>query len=330
MTHSKNILKGFVLPGLPHILLAPDQNPGWMKVRKSFDLVKQSIDELNPDVLLVYSTYWPSVLGHQVLTRPMSEWVHVDDQFHALGSIPYKIKGDEELGNKIVSQCKERGLYAKSVNYNGFPIDTGAVVVHQLVNKDNKRPMIVVSSNVYSDRAETVVFGKAARDAIEVSGKTAVAIVVTSLSNRLHSDIVEPKDDRIHSLKDHEWNQKFLEFMAEGRLEDASQLSRQFHREARVHKVANFKPFWWLSAVMGQNNLYTGEVLSYEPIYGTGAAVVGLSPSHKAARDLEFDENDPEVYKGERNVLGGDEEEQISLSQDMREVEDSDAFGRAP
>lgn len=259
----------------------------------------------------------------------MSEWTHVDDQFHALGSIPYKIKGDEDLGNAIVNQCKERGLYAKPVNYHGFPIDTGAVVVHQLVNQDNKRPMVVVSSNVYSDRAETVVFGKAVRDALEASGKTAVAIVVSSLSNRLHSEIVEPKDDHIHSLKDHEWNQKFLEFLSEGRLEDASQLSRQFHKEARVHKVANFKPFWWLSAVMGQNNLYAGEVLSYEPIYGTGAAVVGLTPSDKAARDLEFDENDPEVYQGERNVLGGDEEE-VSLSQDMRETEDSDAFGRAP
>ncbi len=326
-----SLLKGFILPGLPHILLASDQNPGWKKVRESFHQVKKSIDELNPDVLLVYSTYWPSVLGHQVLTRPMSEWTHVDDQFHALGSIPYKIKGDQNLGELIVEKSKERGLYAKPVNYHGFPIDTGAVVVHQLINKDNKRPMIVVSSNVYSDRAETVVFGKAARDALEASGKTAVAIVVSSLSNRLHSETVEPKDDRIHSLKDHEWNLKFLEFLKEGRLEDASQLSRQFHKEARVHKVANFKPFWWLSSVMGQNNLYAGEVLGYEPIYGSGAAVVGLTPSEKAARDLEFDENDPDVYKGERNVLGGDEEgTQQSLSLDMRDPEDSDAFGRAP
>lgn len=330
MKFKNPLLKGFILPGLPHLLLAADQNPGWLKVRKSFDSVKKSIDVLNPDVILVYSTYWPSVLGHQVLTRPLSEWTHVDDQFHALGSISYQIKGDENLGNLIVQKSKARGLYAKPVNYHGFPIDTGSVVVHQLVNQMNKRPMVMVSSNVYADRAETIVFGKAAVDALVEQGKTAVAIVVTSLSNRLHTEIVDPKDDHIQSLKDQEWNQKFLEFLTEGRLEDVSQLSRQFHKEARVHKVSNFKPFWWLSSVMGQNNLYAGEVLSYEPVCGTGAAVVGLTPSEKAARDLEFDENDPENYLGERNVLGGDEEINTSSSQDMREVEDSDAFGRAP
>ena len=90
-----------------------------------------------------------------------------------------------------------------------------------------------------------------------------------------------------------------------GRLEDAAQLSRQFHREARVNKVANYKPFWWLASVMGQSNLYTGEVMEYQPIYGSGAAVVGLTPAARAARDLEFDEADPEVFPGERNVLGG-------------------------
>jgi len=191
------------------------------------------------------------------------------------------------------------------VNYKGFPIDTGSVVVSKIVNPDNRRPMVMVSSNIYSDRAETLVLGKAGRDALEAQGKRAVAIVVSSLSNRIHERKTDPKDDHIHSLKDQEWNAKFLEFLAAGRLEDVSQLSRQFHKEARVHKVANFKPFWWLASIMGQSNLYVGDVMEYQPIYGSGAAVVGLTPSSKAARDLEFDEADPERYSGERNVLGG-------------------------
>jgi len=328
-TMNKNpLLKAFLLPGLPHLVLAADQNPGWKKIKACFSEVRKSIDLLNPDVLLVYSTYWPSILGHQVLTRPLSEWTHVDDQFHALGSIPYKIKGDELLGSLIVQKSKERGLYAKTVNYQGFPIDTGSVVVHELVNASAKRPMVVVSSNIYADRAETIVFGKAAVDALKEQGKTAVAIIVSSLSNRLHSEVVAPADDHIHSQKDHEWNLKFLEFLKEGRLEDVSQLSRQFHREARVHKVANFKPFWWLSAVMGQNNLYAGEILGYEPVCGTGAAVVGLTPAHKAAKDLEFDENDPDRYGGERNVIGGDEEE--DAGSDAAFMSEEEVFGKAP
>jgi 2-aminophenol/2-amino-5-chlorophenol 1,6-dioxygenase alpha subunit len=303
-------VKGYVLPGLPHLVLTPDANPGWKKVRQAMDKVRQQIAALDADVLILYSTYWPSIIGHQVQARPNPEWVHVDDEFHELGSIPYKLR--------YVDAAKIRKLTARTVNYNGFPIDTGSVVVSKLVNPDNRLPAVIVSSNIYSDRAETLVLGKAARDALEKTGKKAVAIAVTSLSNRLHDHFINPKDDKIHSLKDQEWNQKFLEFLQAGRLEDVSQLSRQFHREARVNKVANFKPFWWLASVMGQSNRYVGEVLEYQPIYGSGAAVVGLTPSTSEARDLEFDEADPENYSGERNVLSG------GLELPDAEVEDLD------
>lgn len=297
------VVKGYMLPGLPHLLLTPDANPGWRKVRDAMDKVRKQIEEINPDVLVIYSTYWPSVIGHQIQANPAPEWIHVDDEFHELGSIPYKMRIDTELAHAYVAAAEEKKLTARPVNYFGFPIDTGTVVVSQVLNSDNRWPMVIVSSNIYSDRAETLVLGKAGRDALVKQGKRAVAIVVSSLSNRIHEHKVDPKDDRIHSLKDQEWNTKFLEFLKAGRLEDVSQLSRQFHKEARVNKVANFKPFWWLAAIMGQSNLYAGDVMEYQPIYGSGAAVVGLTPSEHGARDLEFDEADPDSYSGERNVL---------------------------
>lgn len=300
---------GFMLPGVPHILLASDRNPGWKKVREAFKAVRQELIDSGVEGLMLYSTYWPSVIGHQIQANPNPEWVHVDEEFHELGSIPYKMKVDVSLAEQLCSKAKERGLQSRTVNYHGFPIDTGSVVVNQLLNHDNRWPVVIVSSNIYSDRAETVVFGKAARDAIEASGKKIAPIIVSSLSNRLHGSWIDPKDDKIHSLKDQEWNKKFLEFLGEGRLEDVSQLSRQFHREARVNKVSNFKPFWWLAAVMGQNNLYSGKIFEYQPVFGSGAAVIGLTPSERGARDLEFDENDPDQYQGERNVIGAEEDE---------------------
>jgi 2-aminophenol/2-amino-5-chlorophenol 1,6-dioxygenase subunit alpha len=325
------VLKGYLLPGLPHILLAPDKNPGWKKVRQAFDKVRAEIEELKPDILVIYSTYWPSVIGHQVQAYPNPEWVHVDEEFHELGSIPYKMKVDAEFAKTYVEKAKARGLHARTVAYKGFPIDTGAVVVSKLVNPDAKIPCVIVSSNVYSDRAETLVLGKAARDAVEASGKKAVAIVVSSLSNRLHTEWIDPKDDKISSLKDQEWNSKFLEFFKDGKLEDISQLSRQFHKEARVSKVANFKPFWWLASFMGQNNLYAGDVIEYQPIYGTGAAVVGLTPSLRAARDLEFDESDPDKYLGERNVLDQSNQTPELMPNIRPNIEnEEDVFGREP
>src|SRR4051812_12199588 len=99
MTNEKQnpIKKGFLLPGLPHILLCPDKNPGWKSVREAFAKVREEIETINPDILLIYSTYWPSVIGHQIQADPNPVWTHVDEEFHALGSIPYNMKIDSEF-----------------------------------------------------------------------------------------------------------------------------------------------------------------------------------------------------------------------------------------
>lgn len=324
---SNHILKGFVLPGLPHPLLCPEKNKGWKKLRTAFDQVRSEIEQSDADLLIVYSTMWPSILGHQIQANPEPEWTHVDEQFHDLGSIPYKFKIDTDFATTLDETCKARGLASRTINYNGFPIDTGSITALKLINPDNRIPASILSSNIYSDRVETVVFGKATREALEKQNKKAIVVIVSTLSNRLHSEFIKPEEDRIHSAKDEEWNQKVLEFLEHGRLEDVSQLSRQIHKEARVKKVVNFKSFWWFSAVMGQHNRYAGQIYEYQPIYGTGGAVIGLTPSQEAARDLEFDENDPEVYSGNRNVLSPSAESMADFSSQTQPALGSENVG---
>lgn len=307
-SHSNPIIKGFVLPGLVHPLLCPEANIGYHKVRSAFERVRDEVEKSSADLLLIYSTMWPSVLGHQIQAHPEPEWTLVDEEFHDLGSVPYKLKIDIELAHAYNKHAQARGLHSRTVAYHGFPIDSGSIVALKLINPHNRLPAVIVSSNIYADRAETVVLAKAAVDALQEQGKKAIAIIVSTLSNRLHSDWIDPKEDKIHSLKDQEWNLKILEFLEKGRLEDVAQLSRQIQREARVKKVTNFKPFWWLSSVMGSHNRYKGQVYEYQPIYGTGCAVIGLTPTSHAARDLEFDEDAPDFYTGERNVLSASSE----------------------
>ncbi|KAA3605559.1 MAG: hypothetical protein DWQ01_19000 [Planctomycetota bacterium] len=54
---------------------------------------------------------------------------------------------------------------------------------------------------------------------------------------------------------------------------------------------------------MGQHNRYEGKLVDYQPIWGTGAALVSLTPAVKAAGTLEYDEDDTEFYHGDRHVL---------------------------
>ncbi len=294
---------GVIVPGLPHPLLAADQNDGWMRLRQGFEAARAEIESHEPDVLIVYSTMWPSVIGHQIQSDPNPEWVHVDELFHALGSIPYRFSIDTDFAHGLQAAAAARGLQARTVAYHGFPVDTGSVVALTLLDPDDAIPAAILSSNVYSDRAETVVLGKAVRDTLAAQGKRAVIVVVATLSNRLFTEWIEPSEDRIHSLKDDEWNRKVLEFLRAGRLEDTAQLSREVHRQVRVAKVVNFKPMWFLSATLGAHNHYEGTVHAYEAVFGTGSAVVTLTPSETGLGDREFDEDDVEEFRGDRGVL---------------------------
>ena len=297
-----SVIAGFIVPGKPHILLSPNDNEGWSSLNRSYGLLKQKIKELSPDLILLYSTGWPSIIGHQIQADPWPEWDLVDQDFHQLGTIKYKLRISPEFGNAYLKAAKERGLTARTVAYHGFPVDTGTVVALSLLNPDNEFPASIVSCNMYADRGETIVLGKAALDAIKSSGKRVVVVAVTAFSNRHFTDWIDPKDDHIHSAKDDEWNRKLLELLDQGRLEDVAQLARTFSRQA--HGDSRMKAIWWLSAVMGQHNDFEGTVFDYQPVFGTGAALVGLTPSETGGSDLEYDEDDVEVYKGDRNVLG--------------------------
>lgn len=303
MSTNEPAVIGGIVTGLPHPLLVPERNPGWQRVRDGFERLRDQIHAAKPDLLVLYSTMWPSIIGTQIQADPSPEWVHVDELFHDLGSIPYRFRIDADFAKIWRDAAEARGLAARTTAYHGFPIDTGSVVALKLLNPDNTIPAVICSSNVYADRAETVVLGKATRDALEKDGRKAAVFSVMSLSNRLFTDFIDPADDHVHSPKDDEWNRKILELLQDGRLEDTAQLSRTIHRQIRVSKVVSFKSLWWLSAVMGQHNHYRGEVHAYEPIMGTGGAVVGLTPLPGERGDREFDEDDVEFFRGNREVL---------------------------
>tara|TARA_Y100001935_G_scaffold32845_1_gene26176 strand:- start:13783 stop:14709 length:927 start_codon:yes stop_codon:yes gene_type:complete len=294
---------GLYVPPHPHPLLAPDANPGYKRLREAYDQCKDRIEKSDADIIIVYSTTWPSIIGHQFQANPNSEWVHVDDDFHYMGSMPYSFTMDSEFAARCVEKAESRGLQARTVNYDAFPIDTGSITALSLLNPDNRIPSTIVSSNMYANRSETIVLGKSIRDALIETGKKAVVVVVSSLSNRMFTEPIDPIDDRIHSQKDDDWNRKILEFFEGGRLEDLSQLSREIHGQIRVQKVVAYKPAWWMASTMGQHNNYTGEVLAYEALHGSGGAVIQLTPSHGSMGDKEFDEDDVEYYHGDRDVL---------------------------
>ena len=298
-----------IVPRMPHPLLCPDDSPGYRQLADAYSEARARIEAIQPDLLVLFSAGWVSILGHQVQVDPAPEWVHVDQDFHALGSIPYTLRIDPQFGEAVATAGRERGLRMQTVAYRGFPVDTGTITALKLLNPDNAFPASVMSCNMYSDRAETVVLGKAAADAISAQGKRVVAIAVSNLTHRLHPRPVPPAEDRFASMKDDEWVRKGLEILGEGRLEDVSQLARLF--AAQAHADSKLKALWWLASCAGAHNRYRGDVLAYAPVQGAGCAVVALTPDARSAANLEFDEDDVDVFLGDRNVLASANEDPV-------------------
>ncbi|MGB0952531.1 MAG: hypothetical protein ACPG31_04860 [Planctomycetota bacterium] len=304
------ILGGYVVPSRPLPLLAPEASPAWQSLHDSYAKIRAEIEASEADLILLFSTRWVSIIGHQMQADPAPKFWVVDEDFHQFGSLHYDLRMDAEFAATYRDCAQERGLHARTVAYEGFPIDVGSITALNLLNPENRIPAGIVSCNVYSDRAETLVLGKAAMDAIKKSGKKAILIGVTSLSNRMFTDWIDPKEDHIHSLKDDEWNRKLLELLGEGRLEDVSQLAREFSRQANGD--SKMKAIWWLASAMGQTNDYRGTVFDYQPLWGTGAALVGLQPAAGAGGGLEYDEDDTEYFRGDRNVIAAETEPMAS------------------
>ena len=292
------IHKAYIVPGQPHPYLAPDKNPGWASLRRAYEAVGREIAKSGAELMLVYSTQWFSVIGHLFQVDPKPAWTLVDQNWYELGEIPYEFRVDPEFGKLYCRICKEHGMQAATVAYHGFPIDTGTVVALKLLNPDNAIPASVVSCNIYAEREETRALGFAGRAAIDAYKKKTIVVCVTNLSNRYEVADIDPAQDRISSQKDDEWNRKILEMLGEGRLEDVAQVARDFAREANADM--GFKAIWWLGAVMGEHNKYDGKVWDYQPVWGTGNAIVELTPNERKQIDWEkeFDEGPIPTFAG--------------------------------
>ena len=118
-----NIAKVFIVPGHPHILLAKEKSKYWQSLYDSYAEARKELEKTDADLILYYSTQWLSVIGYLFQADPNPEWVHVDQNWHDLGSIPYNFKVDSSFASFYAKEVKELGHNVKCINYKGFPID---------------------------------------------------------------------------------------------------------------------------------------------------------------------------------------------------------------
>jgi 2-aminophenol/2-amino-5-chlorophenol 1,6-dioxygenase alpha subunit len=268
---AENFKKAFIVPGLPHLAF---DTPGWQELKVALARAGEEARAANPDVLVIYSAQWISVLGHSFQADPNPQGVHVDENWYDMGDFEFNFKVDVELSKLAEQVVREKGFATKLINYEGFPIDTGTLVVMKYFNPDNKIPVMIVSSNIYASPEDSMRLGEAIGEALKRSGKKAVLINCSSLSHRFITHDIKPGEDHIASEKDDQWNRKMLDLIKAGKTSEILAKAPEYIRE--VNPEMQFKGFYWLMGVLNKPEI-AGDVLAYGPLWGTGAAVVEYS-----------------------------------------------------
>lgn len=264
------IIGAYIVPGLPH-LTSDRPSETWEQLRRGLRQAGEHIKTLRPDVLVIYSTQWISVLGHLFQADPNPKGLHVDDNWYEYGDFPFNLRCDVDLSSKAAKIGRSLGLATNTVNYKGFPIDTGTLVALRFLNSDSSIPLSVVSCNIYAGQEDSLKLGKAIHQTIVESGKRVVVVAVTGLSGRFFTKEINPQEDRIAKEEDDVWNRRILKLIEQGKNSDVLAISGEYAQAAGPDM--GFKAFAWLMGAVGTQS-WTGKVLAYGPVWGSGAAVV--------------------------------------------------------
>ena len=244
------IVKGYIMPGMPHVML-PTESASRGELRNACRVAGANAQEARPDVLIIFSTQWVSVLGHLVQARANPTGLHVDENWYDLGTAA--------------------GLQVRPVDYEGFPVDTGTLVALNFLNPKSEIPVVCISCNIYSGREEELKLGQATANAVRALGRRAVVVASTGLSGHYFTREITDEEDRIVNQEDDAANRKLLDLMTAGKGVDAMDLVPEY--AAKTGADMQFKSYYWLMGAIGGDRV-KGKVLGYGSIWGSGAAVV--------------------------------------------------------
>ena len=265
------LVSAFLVPGSPLPKLKPEI-PSLGRLATAMQAAGRALAASRPDAVLVYSTQWIAVLDQLWLTRPHNAGVHVDENWYEFGDLEFNIDVDTDLAKACVAGSPGIGINARGVDYEGFPLDSGTIVAASLLGLGGANlPLVVGSNNVYHNPATTEKLAAMAVACADAQGKRVAVVGVGGLSGAVFRTEIDLHSDKIVSAQDDDWNRRILALMQAANAAELRQVVPDFASQARADM--GFKHFHWVLGAM--NGRWSGAVIhGYEPIYGSGGAVI--------------------------------------------------------
>jgi 2-aminophenol/2-amino-5-chlorophenol 1,6-dioxygenase alpha subunit len=262
------------VPGLPHIL-RPELSKSYAALNKGCLDLAAEFERAGVKRVLYYSTQWLSVLGQSVQAKPRVSGLHVDENWYEIANLKFDFTIDVGMANALVEASRAAGMQARSVNYEGFPVDTGTIVADRLINKKNV-PVGMYSCCVYSDHEETKRIGTLARDvANKLDGVTAI-VAVSGLSGRYFTTEIDHREDHIRDPKDDEWNKRVLKLAGAGQWNELRNIRDECAKACKVDMGLKALSFLDGAGLCDEKTAF--KTLAYDAVYGTGNAVLVSCP----------------------------------------------------
>lgn len=230
-----------------------------------------ALEAAGAETIVVYSTQWIAVLDQLWQARPHVEGIHVDENWHEYGDLMFDFRTDVPLADACIAATAAAGVKAKGVNYDSFPVDTGTIVANHFLNPHGRHRLVIAANNVYHDWQRTMNLGAiATREATLLDRRIAV-VGVGGLSGSFFRHGLREGRDHIANESEDNWNRRMLALMEQGKVGELLEQCPRYAQEAKVDM--GFKHFAFVLGALG-GRFRSATVHGYEPLYGTGGAVV--------------------------------------------------------
>lgn len=287
------IVYGALAPHPPHLIYAenPPQNEpraecGWEPLRWGYERLRQALEGIDYDTIVVLSPHWQTYVGTHFLGVERFQSLSVDPIFPNLFRYRYDLTVDVPLAEAMCDHAANAGLVTKMMRNPDFRVDYGTIVSCHLTDPTWSKPIVSISSqrsaayySVEVMQEHMLALGKATREAIEASDRKVVLLASESLSHRhFVREGTLPEDMSAEHITNHHqylWDMKLIEMLRKGDSRGVVDLMPEFTEQAVSESDSG--ALTWLLAALGMPR-YGADLFGYGTVIGTGNAVMGFDP----------------------------------------------------